>query len=85
MPSQESEIKRQIQQRFASVAQSPEDERVFPVGPDSAKQLGYDADEIDSLPVEVTESFSGVGNPLSAGRLRTRPNSLGSRMRCWVG
>jgi len=77
MPSQESEIKRQIQQRFASVAQSPEDERVFPVGPDSAKQFGYDADEIDSLPVEVTESFSGVGNPLSLGDFAPGQTVLG--------
>ncbi|HJN11115.1 MAG: methyltransferase domain-containing protein [Planctomycetota bacterium] len=69
MTLQDSEIKRQIRGRFANVARSPESEHVFPVGPDSAKQLGYDADEIDGLPAEVTESFSGVGNPLSLGEL----------------
>jgi arsenite methyltransferase len=31
--------------------------------------LGYDANEIDGLPIEVTESFSGVGNPLSLGKI----------------
>ena len=67
MPPQDLEIKQQVRERFARIAQSPESEKVFPVGSDSAKALGYDADEIDNLPVEVTESFSGVGNPLSLG------------------
>ena len=71
MSLQDTEIKKQIRERFANVARSPENERVFPVGSESAKQLGYDADEIDSLPAEVTESFSGVGNPLSLGSIAT--------------
>jgi SAM-dependent methyltransferase len=70
MAEQDSEIKQQIRNRFANVALSPVSERVFPVGPDSAKQLGYDAGEIDGLPLEVTESFSGVGNPLSLRDIR---------------
>lgn len=69
MNAKDSEAKQQVRKRFANVARSPQSERVFPVGPDSAKQLGYDADEIDNLPVEVTESFSGVGNPLSLQEL----------------
>jgi hypothetical protein len=67
MPPQDTEIKQQVRQRFANVARSPKSEQVFPVGPDSAKALGYDSNEIDGLPAEVTESFSGVGNPLSLG------------------
>ena len=69
MNLQHAEIKRQIRIRFSNIAQSPESEQVFPVGPESAKVLGYDANEIDGLPVEVTESFSGVGNPLSLGKI----------------
>ncbi len=65
MVPRDSEIREQIRARFANVARSPECEQTFPVGSDSAKALGYNADEIDSLPVEVTESFCGVGNPLS--------------------
>ena len=71
MSLQDTEIKKQIRERFANVARSPENERVFPVGSESAKQLGYDANEIDGLPAEVTESFSGVGNPLSLGSIAT--------------
>ncbi len=69
MNSHDSEVKQQIRERFANVARSPESERVFPVGPESAKALGYDGDEIDDLPAEITESFSGVGNPLSLGNI----------------
>ena len=40
------------------------------MGPESAKSLGYDSEEIDGLPASVTESFCGVGNPLGLGQLR---------------
>jgi ubiquinone/menaquinone biosynthesis C-methylase UbiE len=52
------------------LALAPHDERKFPVGPASAKRLGYDAIEIDALPTPVTESFAGVGNPFALGELR---------------
>jgi SAM-dependent methyltransferase len=63
-------IKVEIRQRFARVASAPHEEQKFPVGPSSAKRLGYDAREIDALPTSVTESFAGVGNPLALGELR---------------
>jgi SAM-dependent methyltransferase len=63
-------IKNEIKQRFINVALSPQQEQKFPVGPTSAKRLGYDAQEIDSLPCSVTDSFAGVGNPLALGELR---------------
>src|SRR5579875_1551377 len=58
-----------VEQRFAQVARSPEQETKSPVGPASAKKLGYDPNEIDALPPSVTESFCGVGNPLGLGEL----------------
>jgi arsenite methyltransferase len=58
-----------VERRFAQVARSPGQERKFPVGPASAKKLGYDPGEIDALPPSVTESFCGVGNPLALGEL----------------
>lgn len=60
-------IRAEVKQRFLKIALAPEDERKFPVGPTSAKRLGYDAHEIDALPRSVTESFAGVGNPLALG------------------
>ena len=53
--------------RFSRIAASPDQERKFPVGPESAKRLGYDDAEIDALPASLTESFCGVGNPFALG------------------
>jgi SAM-dependent methyltransferase len=64
------EIHAAVEQRFAQVARSPEQETKFPVGPTSAKKLGYDPQVIDALPPSVTESFCGVGNPLGLGDVR---------------
>jgi arsenite methyltransferase len=62
------EIRASVKARFGEVARSPQTEKDFPVGPESAKTLGYPADEIDGLPRSVTESFAGVGFPFSLGR-----------------
>ncbi len=43
------------------MARTTDEERRFPVGPESAKALGYDTEAIDALLPSVTESFSGVG------------------------
>src|SRR5262249_62180173 len=69
MSQNADEIRAEIQQRFLKIALSPNQEQKFPVGPASAKKLGYDPHEIDSLPPSVTESFCGVGNPLSLGEV----------------
>jgi SAM-dependent methyltransferase len=76
MPTTAEEIRAAVEQRFAAVARSPGEERRFPVGPRSAKKLGYDPHEIDALPDSVTESFCGVGNPLGLGKLRAGESVL---------
>jgi SAM-dependent methyltransferase len=70
MPTTADDIRAAVEQRFARVARSPAQETKFPVGPASAKSLGYDPQEIDTLPASVTESFCGVGNPLGLGDVR---------------
>jgi SAM-dependent methyltransferase len=69
MPDTPDAIRAAVGQRFAQVARSPGQEEKFPVGPASAKKLGYDPQEIDALPPSVTESFCGVGNPLGLGEV----------------
>lgn len=69
MPTTAEEIRAAVDQRFAAVARSPGQEWKFPVGPASAKKLGYESREIDALPPSVTESFCGVGNPLGLGEI----------------
>ena len=66
MPTQTQQpdnLRASVIDRFRKVAIAPDQEQKFPVGPESAKKLGYDASEVDSLPLSVTESFCGVGNP----------------------
>jgi SAM-dependent methyltransferase len=70
MPDTPDAIRAAVEQRFARVARSPEQEQKFPVGPTSARALGFDPQEIDALPATVTESFCGVGNPLGLGAVR---------------
>jgi SAM-dependent methyltransferase len=65
-----------VKERFAAIATSPGQEKKFPIGPASAKKLGYDPQEIDALPLQVTESFCGVGNPLGLGELLPGHNVL---------
>ena len=62
-------IRAEVVERFTRIAHAPQQEEKFPVGPASAKTLGYDADVIDQLPPSVTESFTGVGNPLALRKL----------------
>ncbi|MHB8864087.1 MAG: methyltransferase domain-containing protein [Pirellulaceae bacterium] len=59
-----------MRERFTVIANMPDQERKFPVGPDSAIALGYDVQEIGSLPSAITESFCGVGNPLGLAALQ---------------
>jgi SAM-dependent methyltransferase len=61
------DLRASVIDRFRSVATEPYQERTFPIGPESAKRLGYDAAEVDTLPTSVTESFCGVGNPFLLG------------------
>jgi len=60
-------LRASVIERFGRLAVAPEQERKFPVGPDSAKRLGYEVAVIDALPLALTESFCGVGNPFSLG------------------
>jgi SAM-dependent methyltransferase len=69
MKDMPARIKAETKERFAKLALAPQEEQKFPIGPASAKRLGYEAHEIDSLPASVTESFAGVGNPLALGEL----------------
>jgi arsenite methyltransferase len=70
MPQDTQTIRAMVRDRFARIANSPGQERKFPIGPESAKRLGYDPVEIDQLPAWLTESFCGVGNPLGLGQIR---------------
>jgi arsenite methyltransferase len=65
-----ADLESTVKERFAALARNPAEEKRFPVGPNSARRLGYASEEIDSLPLAATESFAGVGNPFCLGELR---------------
>jgi arsenite methyltransferase len=83
MSASREEIRAAVKQRFAGIARSPDQEKKFPVGPNSARALGYDPRAIDALPASITESFCGVGNPLSLGEIR--PGQVVLDLGCGAG
>ncbi|HEY8490187.1 MAG TPA: methyltransferase domain-containing protein [Dehalococcoidia bacterium] len=63
-------LRRQIQDKYAVVAHTPEAGFHFHTGRPLAEMLGYPPEEIDWLPPAVLASFAGTGNPFAMGRLR---------------
>jgi len=61
-------LKSEIKKTYASVSQEPEKDFVFPTGRSWAEDLGY-PEELSQVPDFVAESFAGVANPFSLGRL----------------
>lgn len=57
-------LTREIKTTYSDVARNPTGDFHFHRGPEyAAALLGYDIDELRSLPAAATESFAGVGNP----------------------
>ena len=63
-------LRREVQQKYTEVADSPELTFHFHHGRPLAQILGYPMDQVDAMPPEAIESFAGVGNPFSLGALR---------------
>jgi arsenite methyltransferase len=61
-------LKSEIKKTYASVSEQPETEFIFPTGRAWAEDLDY-PDELASVPEAAVESFAGVANPWTMGRL----------------
>jgi arsenite methyltransferase len=61
-------LKSEIKKTYASVSQEPGKDFMFPTGRAWAQDLGY-PEELSQLPDFVVESFAGVANPWSLGRV----------------
>ena len=61
-------LKSEIKKTYASVSQEPEKDFIFPTGRAWAEDLGY-PEELSGVPEAAVESFAGVANPFSLGRL----------------
>jgi arsenite methyltransferase len=62
-------LKSEIRKTYASVSQEPEKDFIFPTGRAWAEDLGY-PEELAAVPDAAVESFAGVANPFSLGRLQ---------------
>jgi SAM-dependent methyltransferase len=61
-------LKREIRKTYASVSEEPAKDFIFPTGRPWAEDLGY-PEELARVPQRAVESFAGVANPFSLGRL----------------
>src|ERR671937_1766346 len=61
-------LKSEIRKTYSSVSQEPERDFIFPTGRAWAEDLGYPA-ELANVPESAVESFAGVANPWTMGRL----------------
>jgi SAM-dependent methyltransferase len=61
-------LRSEIRKTYASVSTEPEKDFIFPTGRAWAEDLGY-PEELSEVPDFVAESFAGVANPWSLGRL----------------
>src|SRR6478735_10852775 len=61
-------LKSEIKKTYAAVSQEPEKDFIFPTGRAWAEDLRY-PEELARVPDFVVESFAGVANPWSLGRV----------------
>jgi len=61
-------LKREIKKTYARVSAEPDQDFIFPTGRAWAEDLGYPP-ELANVPEAAAESFAGVANPFSLGRL----------------
>jgi SAM-dependent methyltransferase len=75
-------LKQEIKKTYASVSQEPEKDFVFPTGRAWAEDLDYPP-ELANVPESAVESFAGVANPFSLGRLE--PGEQVADLGCGAG
>jgi len=61
-------LKSEIKKTYSSVSDEPGRDFIFPTGRSWAEDLGYPA-ELANVPDSAVESFAGVANPWTMGRL----------------
>jgi SAM-dependent methyltransferase len=62
-------LKCEIKKTYARVSEQPEEDFIFPTGRAWAEDLDYPRELLARVPEIATESFAGVANPFSLGRL----------------
>jgi hypothetical protein len=64
-------LKSEIKKTYARVSEQPEEDFIFPTGRAWAEDLDYPRELLARVPEIAAESFAGVANPFSLGRLES--------------
>ena len=62
-------LRDEIHKTYTAVSTEPDREFIFPTGRSWAEDLGYPQPELSRVPEATAESFAGVANPFSLGRI----------------
>ena len=62
-------LRSEIEKTYTEVSTDQEQEFIFPTGRGWAQELGYPEPELGRVPDATVESFAGVANPHSLGRI----------------
>ena len=63
-------LRREVQEKYTELAESPDLTFHFHHGRPLAEILGYSMEQVDAMPPQAIESFAGVGNPFSLGAIQ---------------
>jgi arsenite methyltransferase len=62
-------LRSEIEKTYTQVSTEPGQDFIFPTGRPWAEDLGYPQPELSNVPDATVESFAGVANPFSLGRI----------------
>jgi arsenite methyltransferase len=62
-------LRSEIEKTYTQVSTEPAKDFIFPTGRSWAEELGYPEPELSRVPEATVESFAGVANPHSLGRI----------------
>jgi arsenite methyltransferase len=76
-------LREEIRKTYTDVSTAPEQEFIFPTGRAWAQELGYPEPEFARVPEATVESFAGVANHWTLGRIE--PGSVVLDLGCGAG
>jgi arsenite methyltransferase len=76
-------LREEIRKTYTDVSTAPEQEFIFPTGRGWAQELGYPEPELARIPEASVESFAGVANHWTLGRVE--PGSVVLDLGCGAG
>ncbi len=69
-------LRSEIEKTYTEVSTEPAKDFIFPTGRSWAEDLGYPQPELSRVPEATVESFAGVANPYSLGRIEESASVL---------